>query len=87
MQDWNKNKQRAADLLNLLQDDATSLQTKEEIRAWFWSDASRDAKDAAMQEQFQQMTPSLIPDKSDYEKYEELAAKLNITNDYVIIKR
>ncbi|WP_291527825.1 FecR family protein [Bacteroides sp. UBA939] len=78
MQDWNRNRQRAVDLLNLLKDDATDSKMKEEIRAWFWSEVSRDTKDAAILEEFQQMTPSRIPDKSDHKKYAELAARLNI---------
>ena len=81
MQNLNDSK-RAIGLLDLLLDDTTDPATKEEIRAWFWSDVSSSAKDIAMMEQFRMMTPDTAPDISDHKKYMELAARLNMDAAY-----
>ncbi len=78
MRNLDKDHNRATKLLDLLQDDTVAPATKEEIRAWFWSDAGRNAKDAALMEQFRQMAPNTAPDETDHEKYAELTARLNI---------
>ncbi len=78
MQDWNNDNKRAAALLDSLCNDAVDSATKEEVRAWFWSGVSRDAKDAAMIGAFGRMEPNLVPDSVDYGKYAELAAMLNL---------
>ena len=78
MSDRNNDTKRAADLLHLLLDDATDHATREAILAWFWSDVSGEAKDAAMLELFRQMKPNPSPDELDYRKYAELTALLNI---------
>ena len=78
MRNLNKDNKRASELLNLLLNDGTDPATKEEIRAWLWSNVSNDAKDAAMTGLFQQMAPNMIPDEYDHKKYAELAARLNI---------
>ncbi len=81
MRDRNGHIDRAAQLLGLLQDDATDLETKEEIRAWFWSGRSRrgeEANDAAMAEYLERLVPNPHPDRIDHKKYRELAARLRI---------
>ncbi len=77
MRDRN-DKKRAVSLLDLLLDDAVDPATKEEIRAWFWSDISKEAKDTAMMEQFRHLAPNMAPDESDHRKYAELSARLNL---------
>ena len=78
MQKLNKDSKRASELLDLLLDDTTDSATKEDIRAWFWSNISGSARDAAIMEQFRQMMPNPDPDEFDHKKYAELAAWLNI---------
>ncbi len=73
-----KYKNRAAELLDLLLDDATDSATKEGIRAWLWSNVSNEAKDAAMIGLFRQMSSNTAPDEYDHKKYTELAAMLNL---------
>lgn len=73
-------KTRVAELIDLLRDDTTSPEAKEEIRSWFWSNVSHEAKDTAIEEQFQQMMPNMNPDKEDFRKYAKLAALLDIPN-------
>ena len=72
-----KDTERVARLIDLLLDDATDSETKENIRAWFWSDISRNAKDATIIELFRQMMPNPAPDETDRRKYAELLALLN----------
>ncbi len=48
MRSLNKDTERVARLIDLLLDHATDPETKEKIRAWFWSDVSRNAKDATI---------------------------------------
>ncbi len=77
MRNWNYDKKRAADLIDLLQDPETDFQTKEEIRAWYWSDVSKEAKVAAVIDQFRQLMPNAVPDENDKRKFSELARLLN----------
>ena len=78
MKNLQKDKKRAAELLELLLDDTTDSATKEKIRAWLWSKVSNEAKDAAMLGLFRQMASNTTPDEYDHKKYAELAALLNI---------
>lgn len=78
MRDWNNDKKRAGELVDLLQDEGTDSATKEEIRAWFWSGVSSDAKESAMIGRFRRIMPNPAPDAYDRKKYAELAARLNI---------
>ena len=66
---------RAFDLIALLQDDNVDAETKEEIREWFWSGMSEDAKEAALEQFFYTLAPE-SPNALDYQKYEELAKRL-----------
>ncbi len=78
MKNLQKDKKRAVGLLDLLLDDTTDHATKEEIRAWLWSNVSNEAKDAAMIGLFRQMESNAVPDEFDHKKYAELAARLHI---------
>jgi anti-sigma factor len=62
--------------MRLLHDDETDPQTKEEIRAWFWSEVSLDAKDAAMAEQIRSMLWNTAPNEYDRQKFAELTARI-----------
>ncbi len=78
MRDRNRHTDRAIKLLDLLQDAATDIETKEDIRAWFWGRGSGYAKDAALAEHIERLVPNPHPDESDHRKYAELAARLNL---------
>ncbi len=78
LRNLDKDYKRAVELLDRLSDDATDSATKEELRAWFWSDVSRQAKDAALSALFRQLTPNPAPDESDRKKYAELSASLHM---------
>lgn len=78
MRNLDNDNKRAVELLGLLLDDATGPATKEEIRAWLWSNVSNDAKDAAMAEVFREMESNTAPDETDRRKFAELAVRLNL---------
>ncbi len=77
MRNSNKDTKRAAELLGLLSEDSTDPATKEEIRAWLWSNVSNKAKDVAIEELFRQMEPNTAPDNLDHKKFAELLPLLN----------
>ena len=87
MQNVNNDHKRAAKLLDLLSDEATDPATKEEIRAWLWSDVSSEAKETALLEQFRQLVPNPAPDKSDRKSYTELATRLNLNAPMPVRKK
>ncbi len=78
MRSSDRDNTRVARLIDLLMDDATDFETKENIRAWFWSDVSRNAKDATILDMFRQMEPNPAPDETDRMKFAELAARLGM---------
>lgn len=82
-----KDTERVARLIDLLLDDATDSETKESIRAWFWSDVSRNAKDATIIELFRQMMPNPEPDETDRRKYTELTDLININGKTRTVKQ
>ena len=83
----NKDTERVARLIDLLLDHATDPETKEKIRAWFWSDVSRNAKDATIIELFRQMMPNPAPDETDRRKYTELTDFMNINGKTRTVQR
>ncbi|MDL2319843.1 FecR domain-containing protein [Alistipes sp. OttesenSCG-928-B03] len=78
MKNWKEDVRRAARLLELLRDDATGAEKKEEIRAWFWGNVSNKAKEGAMEDYFDKLTPNPSPDAYEHKKYAKQAALLHI---------
>ncbi len=87
MRNLDKDNTRVIRLIDLLLDDATDYETKENIRAWFWSDASRNAKEATIIDLFRKMVPNPAPDEIDRRKYAGLAARLDVNENTRRIER